>query len=71
MQYYFPFQDLLKCSNSASDQEAFREALQLTKTFLDSFNMIETKKMFGHEDRAQRRLVKVRILLRIKLVLLL
>lgn len=53
-------QDLLKCSfNSQTDQEALKEALSLTKTFLDSFNMIETKKMFGHEDRAQRRLVKV------------
>jgi len=51
--------DLLSCSLSPSDQEAIREALHLTKTFLDSFNMIETKKMFGHEDRAQRRLVKV------------
>ncbi|KAK6629842.1 hypothetical protein RUM43_003662 [Polyplax serrata] len=51
--------DLLKCSsNSQTDQEALKEALSLTKTFLDSFNMIETKKMFGHEDRAQRRLVK-------------
>lgn len=53
-------QDLLKCSsNSPQDEEALRDALSLTQAFLDSFNMIETKKMFGHEDRAQRRLVKV------------
>lgn len=51
--------DLLKYTSiSHPDHCSLSEALQLTQTFLDQFNMIQTKSMFPASDRAQRRLVK-------------
>ncbi|XP_018325417.1 active breakpoint cluster region-related protein [Agrilus planipennis] len=51
--------DLLKYTPTTHpEHRSLSEALQLTQTFLDQFNMIQTKSMFPASDRAQRRLVK-------------
>lgn len=51
--------DLLKYTPvSHPDHKTLSEALELTQSFLDEFNMIHTKAMFPAADRAQRRLVR-------------
>lgn len=60
MRTIFPLcQDLLKYTPlSHPDHKTLSEALELTQSFLDEFNMIHTKAMFPAADRAQRRLVR-------------
>lgn len=51
--------DLLKYTPvSHPDHKTLSEALEMTQSFLDEFNMIRTKAMFPAADRAQRRLVR-------------
>ncbi|XP_065334230.1 active breakpoint cluster region-related protein [Cloeon dipterum] len=51
--------DLIKYTPETNpDHQTLGEALAMNQSFLDEFNMIQTKSMFPSADRAQRRLVK-------------